>query len=222
MLPRSLALLVPALLAWAPLGAQEQAPYELRSGDKITVEVFTAAGERVDVVNGEHIIDRDGNVYLPYIATVHLAGLDEVATRELLVQRYGRFYDDPVLNLKVQLRVNVTGAVGRPGQYYLDPSATIVDALSTAGGIGSEVAVSSIQVESDPRHVRLVRDGGTLILDLRADEVTEEALNMRIHSGDWIHVPPRPRSRIRDEVTFWGSILSFTSSIVALVIFISR
>ena len=222
MLPRTLAVLVPALLLAMPLEAQTEAPYMLRPGDRVTIDVYTAAGQRVDVVSGVHILDRDGNVYLPYIASVHLSGLDEPAARELLVERYAHFYDAPVVNMKVELRVNVTGAVGRPGQYYLDPSATIIDALSNAGGIGSEVAVSSIQVESDPAHVRLVRDGRTMLLDMRPDEISDAVIKMRIRSGDWIHVPPRPRSRIRDELTFWGSILSFTSSIVALIVYISR
>jgi polysaccharide export outer membrane protein len=222
MLPRTLAVLVTALLLAAPVCAQNDAPYELRPGDKVTAEVFTAAGEQVSVVSGERILDRDGNVYLPYIGTVHLAGLDQVAARDSLVARYSHFYDQPVVNLTVKLRVNVTGVVGRPGQYYLDPTATIIDALSNAGGIGSDVSVASIQVASDPEHVRLVRDGQTLILNLRADEISDSVINMRIRSGDWIHVPPQPSSRIRSELTFWGSILSFTSSIVALIVYISR
>jgi protein involved in polysaccharide export with SLBB domain len=222
MLPRAFAVLLPALFVAQPLLAQTEAVYELRPGDHVTIEVFTSAGQKVDVVGGERTLDRDGNVYLPYIATVHLAGLDEVATRQLLVERYSHFYEDPVLNVKVALRVNITGAVGKPGQYFLDPTATIIDALSNAGGVGSEVAVSSIQVESDPAHVRLVRDGKTLILDVRADEATDAVVNMRVRSGDWIHVPPRGRSRIRDEITFWGSVTSFAASIVALVIYISK
>ena len=223
MLPRSVALLVPALALAAPLCAQVEAAYELRPGDHISVEVFTAAGARVDVVRGEQTLDRDGNLYLPYIATVHLSGLDEVACRDTLVARYSHFYDDPVVSVKVALRVNVTGSVGRPGQYFLDPTATILDALANAGGIGSEVGFTSGNpTESDPRHVRLVRDGQVIILNMRPDEITDDVVRMRIRSGDWIHVPPRARSRMRDEVTFWGSVLSLVGSVVALAVYISR
>ena len=175
------------------------------------------------MVSGERTLDRDGNVYLPYIATVHLAGLDEVASRDTLVARYSHFYDDPVVSVKVALRVNVTGSVGRPGQYFVDPTATILDALSTAGGIGAEVGFTSGNVtESDPAHVRLVRDGQTIILDMRADEITDAVIHMRVRSGDWIHVPPRARSRVRDEVTFWGSILSLVASVAALVVYVTK
>ena len=45
---------------------------------------------------------------------------------------------------------------------------------------------------------------------------------MRIQSGDWIHVPYRERSRVRDEIQFWGSVVSFAASVVGLVILINR
>lgn len=197
-------------------------PYQLRPGDHITIQVFTAAGQRVDVVSGEHVLDRDGNVYLPYIASVHLAGLDEAACRRLLAQRYSHFYDNPVVNVTIELRVDITGAVGKPGQYFLDPTATILDALANAGGVGADVGAGVAAVESDPQHVRLVRDGKTYILDMRADAISDSVIKMRVHSGDWIHVPPRVRSQIRSTVTFWGSVASLATSIVAIIVYISR
>ena len=91
-----------------------------------------------------------------------------------------------------------------------------------AGGASSEYAVNTIQIPADQRNVRLVRDGQTLILNIRPDEITPEVVRMRIRSGDWIHVPARERSRVRDELTFWGSIVSFSSSVIALIILLSR
>jgi polysaccharide biosynthesis/export protein len=222
MLQRITTLVVSALLFALPASAQTPGSYQLRPGDQITVDLFTAAGQKVDVVSGNRVLDRDGNVYLPYVGSVHLAGSDEQNARKVLVERYSHFYSDPVVNVKVDLRVNITGAVAKPGQYFLDPTATILDALSNAGGITSEVAAGAYQVTSDPRHVRVVRDGRTLILDMRPDEIADSVTNMRIHSGDWINVPPQTRSRIRDDVTFWGGIASLATSIVALIILTTR
>lgn len=222
MLSRLSTLLVSAFLFALPLRAQIENAYQIRPGDRITTEVFTAAGQKVDVVSGTRVLDRDGDVYLPYIGSIHLAGLDEGGCRKLLVERYSHFYDTPVVNVKIELRVNITGSVGRAGEYFLDPTATILDALSGAGGIGSDVALSAYQAAADPAHVRLVRDGKTYILNMRADEVTDSVIKMRVRSGDWIHVPPQARSRIRDDVTFWGGIASFASSVLALVILIKK
>lgn len=202
--------------------AAQDADYALRPGDRITVEVFSAAGEKIDVVAGQRILDRSGNVYLPYVGIVHAAGLDETSLRDTLAERYGVFYDAPVLNVTAELRVNITGTVGQPGQYFLDPTATIIDALSSAGGASAEVVVNAIQVPANQREVRLVRDGETIILNVRPDEITPEVIAMRIRSGDWIHVPPRTRSRIRDEITFWGSVTSFVTSVAALIVLINN
>ena len=203
-----------------PLQAQED--YAIRPGDKVTISVFTAAGEQVGVVSGERILDRDGDIYLPYVGTIHAAGQNQTSLREQLVARYETFYSQPVVNVKVELRVNITGSVGRPGQYFLDPTATIIDAVSAAGGAGTEFAITSQVLPSDQSKIRLVRDGVSTIFSLRPDEVTLETLNLRIRSGDWIHVPTRARSRVRDEITFWGSVLSLAGSAVSVILLINR
>jgi protein involved in polysaccharide export with SLBB domain len=210
-----------SLLVVTPLAAQDTG-YEIRPGDRLTISLFTAAGVEVEVVDGQKTVDRNGDVFLPYIGTVHASGLNETSLRNLLTDRYSTFYDAPVVAVRVELRVSVTGSVGRPGQFFMDPTSTVLDAISTAGGVGPEVAVITQIIPSDQRAVRLVRDGEVLILNLRPDEVETEVMEMRIQSGDWIHVPYRDRSRIRDEITFWGSVVSFLSSAVALVLLVNR
>ncbi len=222
MLQRALPLIALVLLATRSLAAQDTTSYAIRPGDRVTVQVFTAAGERVDVVAGQRIVNRKGDIFLPYAGTVHVSGLDEMGLRELLTQAYGGFYSDPVVDVKVELRVSVTGAVRLAGQYFLDPTATILDAVATAGGMATEYAVASSQIPADQQNVRLVRDGKTLILNLRPDEVADSVLRMRIRSGDWINVPTRDRSRVRDDIQFWGGVLSFVTSLVGLVYLITH
>lgn len=210
-----------AVLLAAPASAQvadAAEAYAVRPGDRLTVQMFTAAGQEVRELQGQRIIDRRGDVYLPYVGTVRVAGLDQTQIRDLLADRYSEYYSDPVLDVRVELKVSVTGAVRDPGQYYLDPTATLSEALAAAGGATPEFAVSVQWLPSDPTRVRLVRDGEGMILNFRAQEVTQETLQMRIKSGDWLHVPYQRRSRIRDEVQFWGSIVSLTSSVVFLAV----
>lgn len=225
MLPRALSALLLVMLGSAGSPAHltaQDVGYSIRSGDRVTTQLFSAAGEEVGVIAGERIVDRNGDVFLPFVGSIRVAGLDETGLRELLTERYGTFYDQPVVDVQVELRVNITGAVGQPGQYYLDPTATVADAMAEAGGVGPEFAVTTLQIPADPENVRLVRDGETQLLNLRPQDISNEVLNMRIQSGDWYHVPYRQRSRIRDEVTFWGSVVSFAASVVGLVILIGR
>jgi protein involved in polysaccharide export with SLBB domain len=208
------------LLALAvPAGAQTPstgAGYGIKPGDQIVTDFFTAGGERLQSVQGERIVDRDGNVYFPYVGTVHVEGLDAGGIRDLLIRKFQPFYNDPVITVNVQLRVNVTGVVPAPGHYLLDPTSTIVDALATAGGAGGEIAINN-NVAGDPSEVRLIRtDGETMLLDLRPDNADPDVLGMLIQSGDWIHVPPLGRSRWRDDIQFWGSVLTLLTSVVIL------
>lgn len=213
-------LLLAGLLALVPAAgrSQQETGYELRPGDKVTIEVFTAAGEKVDVIAGERILDRNGDIYLPYVGTVRALDLDQASLRELLVASYKGFYEDPVVDVKVELRVNVTGAVGRPGQYFLDPSATLFDALAAAGGANVEYAVVGAQIPGNPREVQLVRGAERLTLNLHPADISDDVLLMTIRSGDWLHVPPENRTAIRDQVLFWGSLVSFATGIASLIV----
>lgn len=209
--------LVPLLAP--PVSAQE--PTGVQPGDQITTDFYTAGGQQIQAIEGTRLVDRDGNIFLPFVGTVRVAGLDAERIRTLLEQKYTPFYADPVVSVQVLLRVNVTGVVRAPGHYFLDPTTTIVDALSSAGGAGSELLESAnTGGAANVSEIRLVRAGKTIVLDLRPESVTPETLEMRIQSGDWIHVPPRPRSRVRDDIQFWGSLISVVTSVVAAVVII--
>lgn len=221
MIPRIPALsLLAGLLALAPGGgsAQEDSGYSIRPGDRVTVEVFSSAGQRIDVVAGERVVDRTGQIHLPYVGAIRVQGLDENALRGVLVTAYGGFYPEPVVNVKVELRVNITGAVPRPGQYYLNPTATIIDAMAQAGGTNPELSVTSQVYPSNPREIRLVRDGERYVLNLHPAEADPQTLALRIQSGDWIHVPTRAQSVIRDQVVLWGGVVSLLSGIATLIL----
>ena len=226
MLPRSLARLgaaaALALITATPAHAQlDPSGYGVQPGDQIITDFYTAGGEPLASVRGERLVDREGNIFLPFVSTVYVQGLDAVEIRELLTQRFSPFYNDPVITVNVQLHVNVTGVVPGPGHYLLDPTSTIVDALAQAGGAGGEVTVGN-NVAGNPGAVRLLRGGATIVLDLRSESPDPEVFEMRIQSGDWIHVPPFPRSRVRDDIQFLGSVLSLFTSVVAAIVIISR
>jgi polysaccharide export outer membrane protein len=166
-------------------------------------------------------VDREGNLFFPFVGTVQVEGLDATEIRELLTERFATYYRHPVITVDVKLKVNVTGVVGQPGRYLLDPSSTVMDALSEAGGAGLEFTIAN-NPAADLGSVQLVRDGRTTILDLRPEAVSAEVLDMLVASGDWIHIPPKTRSRLRDDVTFWSGVLSLVTSAVAAVAIISR
>ena len=195
--------------------------YGLRAGDQVETTFYTAGGEPLSQVNGNRIVDRDGNLFYPFLGTVHVAGLDAAGIRNLLVGRFTPFYKDPVITVNVKLKVNVTGVVGSPGHYFFDPTTTIADALATAGGAGFEFSVGT-GAAADLQHVRLLRDGRPILMDLRPESADPAPLTMHVESGDWIFVPARARSSIRDDISFWSGVVGVLTTLVGVVVLFTR
>jgi protein involved in polysaccharide export with SLBB domain len=194
-----------------PLTAQT-ASHLASVGDQVDVEFFTASGAEVREITGSRWIDQNGQIYLAYIGLTTVVGRDSSGIREHLIEQFAAFYDSPVIEVVVKLRVNVTGSVGQPGHYFLEPTSTLIDALSVAGGPGSELDFGSAGGSSDQSQVHLVRQGQLEVLDLRAQTMVPTTFDRLVESGDWLYVPPRPRSRWRDNIQFVGSIVTLIAS----------
>lgn len=194
----------------------------VRPGDRVTLTIFTAAGEALEEVAGQRIVDRAGQLFLPFVGEVEVAGMEAGEIRELLVTRYSNYFTSPVVDVRTEIRVNVTGAVRSPGNFFVDPTSTVVDVLSRAGGITSEVATSGFGVAADLSRVQLVRGGQIRVLNLRPETVGARGMALPVQSGDWIHVPPQPRSRWRDNLQLAGSFLSVVGSIAGITFLILR
>jgi len=194
----------------APSGAQRT--YQAKPGDQVDIAFYTASGAEVSEVSGSRLLEPNGDIYLPYVGTVNLVGLDAAGIRDVLMQRFTAFYDDPVIEVMVKLRVNVTGTVRNPGHFFVDPSSTLLDALAVAGGAGGEIDVGTIGGAADRERVQLVRNGQLEVLDFRADRGSPETFYRPVESGDWLYVPPQARSRWRDNIQLIGSILTVIAS----------
>lgn len=81
----------------------------------------------------------DGKISLPLIDDVQAAGLTPMQLTSVLADRLKKFIDDPQVTVIVtqinSQRVYIIGQVARPGAFPLLPNMTILQALSTAGGL---------------------------------------------------------------------------------------
>lgn len=206
----------------APADLRDGGSTVVRGGDRVEISMFTAAGERLEEVSGTRTVDRNGRIFLPYVGSLEVAGQDASEIRELLARRYADFYSSPVVDVETRIRVNVTGAVRQPGNYFLPPTSTLVDALATAGGTTAEVEFTGLGAAADLSAIRLVRDGRTQILDMRPESADTTAIHRLVHSGDWLHVPPRTESRWRSNLQLLGSFFSVVGSVAALIVLIGN
>lgn len=194
----------------------------VQPGDQVVIAFYTAAGVELTEVSGDRTVDANGEIFLPFLGPVPVLGLETAGIRRLLEQRYGEIYSEPVVEVVTNVHMNITGAVQRPGHYFVPPSATLVDALALAGGATSEVDVSLSGGASDPSQVRLVRDGVGTVIDLRPLTIRQEVISLQVQSGDWLFVPRARRSQLKEDITFWGSLFTTLLTLTSLIVLIVR
>ena len=194
----------------------------VQPGDQVSIAFYTAAGVELTEVSGDRTVDPDGEIFLPFLGTVSVVDLETSGIRRLLEERYGALYSEPVVEVVTNVNVNITGAVRDSGQFFVPPSATLIDALARAGGVTSEIDIGLSGGASDPSRVRLVRDGVVTVIDMRPLGIRAEVLALQVQSGDWLYVPRAPSSRMRAEVTFWGGVATTLLTVATLIILIAQ
>jgi polysaccharide export outer membrane protein len=188
----------------------------------VGIAFYTAAGAKLEEISGDRVVDPNGELFLPFLGTVKVQGLSSAEIRMRLEELYGAIYSDPVVEVVTAVNVNITGAVQRPGQFFVPPSATLIEALARAGGSTSEVDVALVGGASDPSQVRLVRGGVSTVIDMRPLTIRPEVVNLQVQSGDWLFVPRAQRSELKEEITFWGTLFSTLLTLASLIILVTQ
>src|SRR5215472_16668677 len=123
-----------------PSGGGATAPvgYVLGPNDSVGVEVF---GEDDLRTNGR--LNGEGNLSVPPLGSIHLAGLTLTQAASKLTELYGRDYlVNPKVNVTLigyaKRRFSVLGQVGRPGSYQMPDESPegidLLEAIAMAGG----------------------------------------------------------------------------------------
>lgn len=131
-------------------GAGVPAGYVLTANDSVGVEVF---GEDDLRTNGR--LNPEGNLSLPLLGSVHLAGLTLTQAASRLTELYGRDYlVNPKVNVMLlgyaRRRFSMLGQVGHPGTFEMPESSPggidLLEAIAMAGGYTRTAAPERITV----------------------------------------------------------------------------
>ncbi len=158
------------------------ADYVLGPGDELLIRAWG----KIDL-DARVTIDRDGQIYLPKVGALNLAGLRYNQVDGYLHSAIGALFKDFDLNVALgQLRsiqVFVLGSARRPGAYTVGSLSTMVNALFVSGGPSATGSM---------RHVQLIRNNQVVtefdIYDLvkRGDKSHDRPLL----PGDILFIPP--------------------------------
>jgi len=181
----------------------------LRPGDLLKVAVY---GNQQ--LSGEFLIDSRGELQIPGLGIIRVAGMDPVQAREQIVgaikQRLGVV--QPEIAVQALVRVTVLGAVRSPALYPVEPGTNLVQLLAAAGGPTER---------ADLRRTRVVRDGREFVVDLESGLAGSGAGRVILYSNDIVNVPNRS-GFTRENAQFLLSLLSATISVATLITTLQR
>jgi len=158
------------------------ANYVLGPGDELRVRVWGQVNFRANLR-----VDRSGEVYLPQVGPVHVAGLPFSDLDAHLRQAIGRVYRNFDLTADVgqirSIQVYVSGQARRPGVYTISALSTLIDALFASGGPAPSGSLRHIEVR---RAGAVITDFDLYGLLMHGDKTKDVGLE----SGDVIFIPP--------------------------------
>ncbi|MFN9504909.1 MAG: SLBB domain-containing protein, partial [Rubrivivax sp.] len=121
------------------------ADYLVSVGDELLLTIWGTVDADLRLV-----VDRSGQVSIPRVGSVPVAGVRFADLNALLTARVGQVFKNFQLNTTLgrirQVRVYVTGFADKPGAYQVSGLSTIVNALVRAGGPSAAGSYRNIQL----------------------------------------------------------------------------
>ena len=174
--------------------------YRLTAGDVLSIqlwaypEITPLIQDISNIKAAGYPIDPNGNVYLPLLGQVKVAGKTLAETNQYLRSQFSRYLKHPDVVVRILSyegrRYFVNGQVMRSGQYTLnDQPISIYTALGQAGGVNTETG--------DNTNIQLIRQGQTY--HLNAVELEKQGLslhNLLIQPNDTIFVNAKQNQKL--------------------------
>ncbi len=143
-------------------------------------------------------VDRSGEIYLPQVGPVHVAGLKDSELDSHLRSAIGRVYRNFDLTADVgqirAIQVYVSGQAQRPGMYTISSLSTLLAAIFASGGPTEQGALRNIEVRRNDTSVTSFDLYQLLIHGDKSKDV-------KLQSDDVIFIPP-----IGAQVALTGSV----------------
>jgi protein involved in polysaccharide export with SLBB domain len=167
---------------FAPLTDVPVGPdYVIGAGDRIVLTLWGSIEG-----NYELEVNRTGEITLPRVGTVKIAGVNYGQLPQILRVNLAKVFKDFQLNVNLGklrlIKVFLVGEVRNPGDYNLSSLSTLINALSAAGGPTYNGTLRNIQIK---RNGKLVETVDLYDFFLKGDK----SRDIRLQPGDTVFVP---------------------------------
>jgi len=156
----------------------------LRAGETVDIRLSGVPAEEISQFSAQYPIDDSGNINLPYINQIKIAGLQTSQAQSVIEEKLKseKIYTHPTITLAIQQGqrfINVGGSVRAPGRVPYTADLTLMSTINAAGGFNDY---------ADRKRVRLTRDGKMRVVDTRQISKHPE-MDEKVLPGDQIEVP---------------------------------
>jgi protein involved in polysaccharide export with SLBB domain len=167
---------------FAPIDMAPVPPdYVVGPGDELRIRIWGQVSLPANVR-----VDRSGEIYLPQVGQVHVAGLKLSELDEHLREAVSRVYHNFDLSVDMgqtrAIQVYVSGEARRPGVYTVSSLSTLADAVFASGGPSIEGSMRTIEL----------RRGGAVVTSFDLYDLLirgDKSKDAMLLSGDVIFIP---------------------------------
>ena len=166
--------------------------YHLGAGDVISVSVYLhpdlSIPSPMTSTTGlaGAIVTNDGNIQLPLLGVVHVAGMTTTQLQTHLTRLYAQYVIDPKVSVQLQvahsIRYYLLGEFIKPGLVYSDRPLNVLEAMALGGSVNL--------AQADLRGAYVVQDGRKLPVNFHklilAGDLQQ---NIPLQSGDTVLIP---------------------------------
>jgi polysaccharide biosynthesis/export protein len=169
------------------------ANYVLGPGDELLIRAWG----KIDL-DARVTVDRNGQIDLPKVGTVVVAGLRYDQLESHLRSSLGNLFKDFELNVTLghlrSIQIYVLGSARQPGTYTVSSLSTLVNALFASGGPSATGSMRHVQLR---RNDQLISDFDIYNLLRNGDK----SHDVQLLPGDVIYIPP-----VGPQIALLGSV----------------
>lgn len=173
-------------LLWGTGAAVQAAdlPYTVKPGDLLSISIWKEPD-----LQGDVLVTPDGTFAFPLVGQVDARNKTVTDLHKLITERLKGYISDPVVTVSVKEikgnKVYVIGQVTRPGEFIVNPSVDVMQALSMAGGTTPFASLANIMIlRRAAGNQQSFRFDYTNVVKGRSLEQ-----NIELQSGDVVVVP---------------------------------
>ncbi len=178
-----------------------------------TLGVTTTLNSEADQYVNSFSVDKDGDIVLPVLGKLHVAGLTMDESYELIQDQANEFLINATVVVRLMnYKTTVLGEVKNPGVYSVyNNQATVLEVIGRAGDITEFGSKKDILV------IRPTEEGSkTYELDL-TDKSALSNPGFYLMPNDIVYVKPANGKAFRTNLPLWSLVLSSFTTIIVLL-----